>query len=54
MNTMIWLPITEMETERVVKSLRGRPSAGFDEIPEYLAKMCLHYIKKPLVHIFNA
>jgi hypothetical protein len=42
-----------METKRVVKSLRGNPSAGFHEILEYLAKRCLHY-KKPLVHIFNA
>ncbi|PNF20311.1 hypothetical protein B7P43_G13693 [Cryptotermes secundus] len=53
-NTMFWLPITEIEIERVIKSLRGKPSAGFDEIPEYLAKRCSQYIKKPLVHIFNA
>jgi hypothetical protein len=33
MNTMFWPPITEMEIERVVKSLRGKPSVGFDEIP---------------------
>jgi hypothetical protein len=53
-NTMFWLPITEMEIESVVKSLKGKYSAGFDEIPEFLTKRCLHYIKKPLVHIFNA
>ncbi|PNF17939.1 hypothetical protein B7P43_G18419 [Cryptotermes secundus] len=52
MNTVFWLPITEIEIERVMKSLRG--FAGFDEIPEYLAKRCSQYIKKPLVHIFNA
>jgi hypothetical protein len=44
-DTMFWLPITEIEIERVIKSLRGKSSAGFDEIPEYLAKKCLHYIK---------
>jgi hypothetical protein len=46
-NTMFWLPITETEIERVIRSLRGKSSAGFDEIPEYLANKCLHYIKKP-------
>jgi hypothetical protein len=46
MNTMFWLPITESELERVIKSLRGKSSAGFDEIPEYLVKRCSHYIKK--------
>jgi hypothetical protein len=53
MNTMFWLPITEMEIESVVESLKGKRSAGFDEVPEFLVKRCIHYIKKPLVHIFN-
>jgi hypothetical protein len=53
-NTMFWIPITEIEIEGVIKSVRSKSSAGFDEIPEYLVKKCLHYIKKPLVHIVNA
>jgi hypothetical protein len=54
MNTMFWPLITELEMESEIRSLRRKPSAGFDEIPEYLAKGCSHYIKKPLVHVFNA
>jgi hypothetical protein len=54
MNTMFWPLITELEMESEIRGLRGKPSAGFDEIPEYLAKGCSHYIKKPLVHSFNA
>jgi hypothetical protein len=44
---------TELEVESKIRGLRRKPSAGFDEIPEYLAKRCSHYIRKPLVHIFN-
>jgi hypothetical protein len=54
MNTMFWLLITELEVESKMWGLRGKPSAGFDEIPEYIAKRRSHYIKRPLVHIFNA
>ena len=48
MNTMVWLPINKIEIEWVIKSLRGKPSAGFDEIPEYLAKRCLKFILVPV------
>jgi hypothetical protein len=46
MNTMFWLPITEIEIERVIRSLKGKSSAGFDEIPEYLAKKMFAVYKK--------
>lgn len=39
MNTIFWPPITENELESEIKNLRGKPSAGFDEIPEYLAEL---------------
>jgi hypothetical protein len=51
--TMFTSPVTENEVESVIKTLKGRSSAGFDEIPEFLVKLCLHYIRKPLKHIFN-
>jgi hypothetical protein len=51
MNSMFRPPITEMEREKVVKFTRKTLCRL---IPEYLAKRCLYYIKKPLVHIFNA
>lgn len=52
--TMFWFPVTETEIEKVIKGLSGKPSAGVDGIPEYIVKKSLHFIKKPLVHIFNA
>ena len=36
----------ENEVESVITSLKGNSSAGFDEIPEFFVKCCLHYIKK--------
>jgi hypothetical protein len=51
---MFWLPVTELEIERIIKSLRGKPSAGIDEVPELIVKKSLQFIKKPLLHIFNA
>jgi hypothetical protein len=38
----------------VTKNLKSISSAGFDEVPEFLIKQCILYIKKPLVLIFNA
>jgi len=37
----------ENEAENVINSLKGIPSARFNEIPEFLVKRCLHYIKNP-------
>jgi hypothetical protein len=42
--TVFLRPVTEDETERVTKSLKGKLSAGYDEIPEYLVKQCIKYI----------
>ena len=46
-------PVTENEIEKVINKLKGKFSAGFDEIPEFLVKRCTHHIKKPLTHICN-
>ena len=35
--TMFASPVMENEVERVINSLKGNPSARFDEIPEFLA-----------------
>jgi hypothetical protein len=53
-NTIFIYPVTENEVERVVKHLKGKFLAGFDEIPENLVKQCIRHIKKPLTHICNA
>jgi hypothetical protein len=52
-NSIFLLPVTESEIECVTKSLKGKSSPGFDDIPESLVKQCIQYIKKPLTHIHN-
>jgi hypothetical protein len=37
----------------VVSKLKGKTSAGFDEIPEFLIKECIQSKKTPLNFIFN-
>ena len=51
--TMFVAPVTETEAEQVIKDLKNKSSAGFDEIPTFLVKQCLCYFIKPLVHIYN-
>jgi len=51
--TMFVSPVTELEIKNVIYKLKGKLSAGFDEIPEVLVKQCAHIIAKPLTHIFN-
>jgi len=45
--------VTENEVESVITRLKGNSSPGFDEIPEFLVKCCLHCIKKPPTHVHN-
>jgi hypothetical protein len=52
-NTMFFYPISEEEIVTVVAKLKGKASAGFDEIPDFLVKDCIRCIKKPLTFIFN-
>jgi hypothetical protein len=37
----------------VVKTLKGKYSAGYDKIPECLVKECIQFIKKPVTFIFS-
>ena len=37
----------------LTKSLKGKPIAGDDDIPEDLVKQCAQLIKGPLAHIYN-
>jgi hypothetical protein len=53
-NTIFLFPVTENEIECTTKSLKGKFSAGVDEVPEYIVKQCIQHIKKPLAHIYNA
>ena len=37
----------------LTKSLKGNPTAGYDDIPESLVKQCIQLIKGTLTHIYN-
>jgi hypothetical protein len=52
-DSMVMLPITEQEVECVIRKLKGKFSAGCDEIPEYVVKQCAMFIKGPLTYIYN-
>ena len=42
--SMFASPVTGNEVENVINKLKGKSSAGFDEIPEVLVKRSSHYI----------
>jgi len=55
-NSIFIYPVTEEEEEEVIsltKSLKGKPTAGDDDIPENVVKQCVQLIKGPLAHICN-
>jgi hypothetical protein len=46
-------PVTEEEVVSLTKSLKGKHTAGYDDIPKSLVKQCIQLIKGPLTHIYN-
>jgi len=53
-NSIFIYPVTEEEVLlSLTKSLKGKPPAGYDDIPESLVKQCRQLIKGPLAHICN-
>jgi hypothetical protein len=52
-NSMFLVPVTEEEVLMVTSKLKGKFSAGYDEIPDNMVKQCIQFIKKPLTFIFN-
>ena len=53
-NSIFLLPITEIEVEKVARSLKNKLTAGTDEIPEYVVKQCIEQLKVPFANIYNA
>lgn len=47
-------PITENEVVKVAKSLKNKFTSGSDDIPDYVVKQCIDYLKKPLTDIYNS
>jgi hypothetical protein len=52
-NSIFIPPLTEKEVVSIAKSLKGKITAGYDDIPESLVKQCMQLIKGPLTHIYN-
>jgi hypothetical protein len=52
-NTVFIKPVTEEEVVKLSINLKGKSTAGYDDIPESLVKRCIQLIKKPLTHIYN-
>jgi hypothetical protein len=52
-NKSIFLtPVTENEVAKVAKSLKNKFESGSDDIPDYVVKQCIEYLKKPLTDIY--
>ena len=45
-NTMFVYPVKEGKLNQVVSKLQGNSATGFDQIPEFLVKECIQYIKE--------
>ena len=45
-------PITENEVTKVAKRLKNKFTTGNDDIPDYVVKQCIDYLKKPLTDIY--
>jgi hypothetical protein len=52
-NSFYLAPVTEHEVENTIKKLKNSYSMGYDEFTEIVIKCCVHYLIKPLVHIFS-
>ena len=46
-------PATEEEVISLTKSLKGKPTAGDDDVPEDLVEQCVQLVRGPLAHIYN-
>ena len=52
-NSIFIHPVTEEEVISLTKSLKGKPTAAYDDTPERLVKQCMQLTKWPLAHIYN-
>jgi len=52
-NSIFIYPVTEEVVISLTKSLKRKPTAGDDDIPENLVKQCMQLIRGPLAHIYN-
>jgi hypothetical protein len=52
-NSIFIYPVTEEEAISLTKSLKGKPTTDYDDIPESVVKQCIQLIKGPMAHIYN-
>jgi len=52
--TIFLNPASEIEIEKVIKSLEEKHSSGFDEVTDSIVKKSVQFIKTPLADICNA
>jgi hypothetical protein len=52
-NSIFIHTVTEEEVISITKRLKGKPTVGYDDIPERLVKQCIQSIKGLLAHIYN-
>jgi hypothetical protein len=50
-NSIFIPPVTEEQVVSPAKSLKGKPTAGYDDIHQSLAKQCIRLIKGPLTYL---
>jgi hypothetical protein len=46
--------VSEDEVEKVILDLKGKLSAGIDEVPDLIIDKCFKFTKKPLTDTCNA
>ena len=52
-NTFFLFPATVEELTNIIKALKNKHSAGFDEVSDHLLKNCYTHILEPLCYIIN-
>jgi hypothetical protein len=53
-NSIFFIPVTENEVVKVARSLKNKFATGSDDIPDYVIKQSIDYLKKPLTSIYNS
>ena len=48
-----WKPVTRKELVDISKSLKGKKSYGYDEIPSWIVKLSMPLVIAPLIYICN-
>jgi hypothetical protein len=52
-NSIFFIPVTENEVVKVARSLKNKFATGSDNIPDYVIKQSIDYLKKPLTSIYK-